>query len=143
MSVRRLRANQTPRDATTCHVRHIFMQDDQIIKNIFLSRNQFVNYKQFSPIFIIAPKAGNSSSLHTIILRNKTHNKPFIDLIFLCIFLLSLGLDTSKQFQSILTLIVQTTVSAVLGTISKQQQGAFESVLLVHFLLVEHHEGLP
>ena len=31
-SARRPRANQTPRNATIRHVRHIFTQDDQIIK---------------------------------------------------------------------------------------------------------------
>ena len=38
---------------------------------------------------------------------------------------------------------MQTIVSAVLGTFSKQQQGAFESVLLEHFLLrriTDHQE---
>ena len=39
---------------------------------------------------------------------------------YLCIFSLSLGLDTSKQSQSILTLIVQTTASVVLETFSWQ-----------------------
>ena len=36
------------------------------------------------------------------------------------------GLGTSNQLQSILTLIVQTIVSAVLGTFSEQQQGALK-----------------
>ena len=42
------------------------------------------------------------------------------------IFSLSLGLDTSFFLQSILTLIVQTIVSAVFGTFSKQQQEALK-----------------
>ena len=55
----------------------------------------------------LALKARKTSSLHTIILRDKTQTKHPIALIFiLCIFFLSLGLDTSKQSQSILTLIV-------------------------------------
>ena len=112
------------------------MQGDQTKPKIFLSRNQFVKCKQFNPIFIIALKAGISSSLHTIILRKQTQTKHPIEFDFiLCIFFLSLGLDTSKQSQSILTLIVLTIVSSVLGTFSEQQQGAFESVLLEHFLL--------
>ena len=60
------------------------------------------NFFQF-----LALKARKTSSLHTIMLRNKTQTKHPIALIFiLCIFFLSLGLDTSKQSQSILTLIV-------------------------------------
>ena len=55
----------------------------------------------------LALKARKTSSLHTIILRNKTQTKhPIALIIILCIFFLSLGLDTSKQSQSILTLIV-------------------------------------
>ena len=42
------------------------------------------------------------------------------------IFFLVKGLGTSNQLQSILTLIVQTMVNAVLGTFSKQQQGALK-----------------
>ena len=57
--------------------------------------------------------------------QNTNQASHWLDFI-LCIFFLSLGLDTSKQSQSILTLIVQTTVSTVLGTFSKQQQGALK-----------------
>ena len=66
----------------TGHVRHIFMQDDQIKPNIFLSRNQFV---KCNPISIIAQKAGFSSSLHTIILRKQTQTKHLIALILFCV----------------------------------------------------------
>ena len=45
------------------------------------------------------------------------------------IIFLSLGLDTSFFLQSILTLIVQTIVSAVFGIFSKQQQGALKVCL--------------
>ena len=62
-------------------MRHIFTQGDQNKPKIFLSRYQFVKCKQFNPIFIIALKTGISSSLHTIILRNKTQTKHLIDLI--------------------------------------------------------------
>ena len=105
-SARRPRANQTPRNVTTRHVRHIFTQGNQTKPKIFLSPNQFVKCKQFNPIFIIALKAQISSSLHTIVLRKQMQTKHPIGSIFLCIFFLSLGLDTSKQSQSILTLIV-------------------------------------
>ena len=87
MSARRLRANQTPQNVTTHHVRHIFMQDDQTKPKIFLSHNQFVKCKQFNPIFIIVLKAGISSSLHTIILRKQTQTKHPIGLILFCVYL--------------------------------------------------------
>ena len=51
----------------------------------------------------------------------------------LSIFFLVKGLDTSNQLQSILTLIVQTIVSAVLGTFSNQQQGALKVSLSIIF----------
>ena len=106
-SARRLRANQTPQNVTTRHVRHIFTQGDQTKPKIFLSRNQFVKCKQLNPIFIIALKAGISSSLHTIILRYKTQTKHLIDMIFFCVYFSFVeGLDTSKQSQSILPLTV-------------------------------------
>ena len=44
----------------------------------------------------------------------------------LSIFFLVKGLDASNQLQSILTLIVQTKVSEVLGAFSNQQQGALK-----------------
>ena len=50
-------------------------------------------------------------------------------------FFLLLGLDTSKQSQSILTLIVQTIVSVVLETFSWQPSKEPLKVSLVHFLL--------
>ena len=94
-------------------MRHICTQGDQIKQKLFISRCQFVKCNEFNPIHIIVLRAGISSSLHTIILRNKTQTKHLIDLISLCIFFLVGGLDTSKQSQSILTLIVQTIVSVV------------------------------
>ena len=45
------------------------------------------------------------------------------------------GLDTLFFLQSILTLIVQTIVSAVIGAFSKQQQGALKCHF-EHFLLL-------
>ena len=62
------------------------MQSDQIKRKIFLSHCQFVKCNEFNAIYIIALKAGISSSLHTNILRNKTQTKPFIDLIFICVY---------------------------------------------------------
>ena len=53
----------------------------------------------------------------------------------LCIFFLSLRLDTSKQSQSILTLIVSTIVSVVLEIFSWQPNKDPLKVSLVHFLL--------
>ena len=63
-----------------------FTQGDQTKPKIFLSRNQFVKCKQFNPIFIIALKAGISSSLHTIILRKQTQTKHPIGLILFCVY---------------------------------------------------------
>ena len=83
MYARHLRANQTPRNVTTRHVRHIFTQGNQTKPKLFLSRNQFVKCKQFNPIFIIVLKAGISSSLHTIILEKQTQTKHLIALIFI------------------------------------------------------------
>ena len=66
--------------------------------------------------------------------QNTNQASHWLDFI-LCIFSLSLGLDTSKQFQSILTLIVQTIVSVVLETFSWQPNKEPLKVSLVHFLL--------
>ena len=62
--------------------------------------------------FSLALKARKTSSLHTTYF--KTRQKPSTFLSFLV-----KGLDTLFFLQSILTLIVQTTVSAVLGAFSK------------------------
>ena len=86
MSTRRLRANQTPRNVMTHHVRHIFTQGNQTKPTIFLSHNQFVKRKQLNPIFIIALKAGISSSLHTIVLRKQMQTKHPIGLILFCVY---------------------------------------------------------
>ena len=118
-------------------MRHICTQGDQIKRKIFISCGQFVKCNEFNPIYIIVLKAWISSSFHTIILKNKTQTKHPIGLIFiLCIFFISLGLDTSKQSQSILTLIVQTIVSVVLERFSWQPNKEPLKVSLVHFLLV-------
>ena len=58
------------------------MQGDQTEPKIFLSCNQFVKCKQFNPIFIIALKAGISSSLHTFILEKHKQTKQLVVLIF-------------------------------------------------------------
>ena len=77
--------------------------------------------------FSLALKARKSSSLHTIFVLKQNTNQAIHCLDFqLSIIFLVKGLDTSNQLQSILTLIVQTTVSALLGTFSKQQQGALK-----------------
>ena len=62
-------------------MRHICTQGDQIKRKIFISRCQFVKCNEFKPIHIIALRAGTSSSLHTIILRNKTLTKQLDVLI--------------------------------------------------------------
>ena len=67
-------------------MRHICTQGDQIKPKIFISCCQFVKCNEFNPIHIIALKAGISSSLHTIILRNKTQTKHLIDLILFCVY---------------------------------------------------------
>ena len=74
------------RNATKRHMRHIYTQGDQIKPKIFLSHCQFVKCNEFNPIYIIALKAGISSSLHTIILRNKTQTKHLIDLILFSVY---------------------------------------------------------
>ena len=62
-------------------MRHICTKGDQIKRKIYISRCQFVKCNEFNPIYIIALKAGISSSLHIIILRNKTQTKHLIALI--------------------------------------------------------------
>ena len=84
----------------------------------------------------VALRARKTSSLHTIILRKTQTNQATCCLDFQSsIFSLLLGLDTLFQSQSILTLIVQTTVSVVLETSSKQPNKEPLKVSLVHFLL--------
>ena len=70
------------RNATKRHMIHICTQGNQIKRKIFRSRCQFVKCNKFNPIHIIVLKADISSSLHTIILRNKTQTKHFIALIY-------------------------------------------------------------
>ena len=74
------------RNAMKRHMRHICTQGDQIKRKLLISRCQFVKCNEFNPIHIIALKAGISSSLHTIILREQTQTKHLIDLIFLCVY---------------------------------------------------------
>ena len=50
---------------------------------------------------------------HNFILKQNTNQASHCFDFHLCIFFLAKGLDTSNQLQSILTLIVQTIVSAV------------------------------
>ena len=86
-----------------------------------------VHFTKFSFINFVVLNAEKSSSLHTIILEKQNTNQATHCLDFQSsMFSLSLGLDTLFFLQSILTLIVQTTVSAVSGTFSKQQQGALK-----------------
>ena len=61
----------------------------------------------------VALRARKTSSLHTIILEKHKQTKQLVVLIFNQDFSLLSGLDTLFQSQSILTLIVQTIVSAV------------------------------
>ena len=72
---------------------------------------------------------------HNYFKKQNTNQASHCFDFYLCIFFLSLGLDTSNQSQSILTLIVQTTVSAVLETFSWQPNKEPLEVSLVHFLL--------
>ena len=85
-STRCPQANQTSRNVMTRHMRHMFTQGDQTKQKIFLSRNHFVQCKQFNPIFIVVLKAGISSSLHTIILRKQRQTKHPIDLILFWVY---------------------------------------------------------
>ena len=52
-SARRLRANQTPRNVMTRHVRHMFTQVDQTKPKIFLSHNQFYYFVYIFPFIRI------------------------------------------------------------------------------------------
>ena len=129
MSARRLRAYQTPRNVTTRHVRHMFTQGDQTKPKIFLSRNQFVKCKQFNPIFIIALKAGISSSLNTIILRKQTQTKHPIGLILFCVYV------SFNRITYIKTITINTHIDclnngkcSVTDILLATKQGAFESV---------------
>ena len=63
---------------------------------------------------------------HNFTLRQNTNQATHCLGFHLSTFSLLKGLGTSNQLQSILTLIVQTIVSAVLGAFSKQQQGALK-----------------
>ena len=72
---------------------------------------------------------------HNYFKKQNTNQASHCIDFYLCIFSLSLGLDTSKQSQSILTLIVKTIVSVVLETFSWQPNKEPLKVSLVHFLL--------
>ena len=63
---------------------------------------------------------------HNYFRKTQTNQASYHLDFCLSIFFLVNGLGTSNPLQSILTLIVQTSVSAVLGTFSKQQQGALK-----------------
>ena len=77
--------------------------------------------------FSLALKARKTSSLHTIFILKQNTNQASscLDLQSSISFLVK-GLDTLFFLQSILTLIMQTIVSEVLGTLSKQHQGALK-----------------
>ena len=63
---------------------------------------------------------------HNFILKQNTNQATCCLDYHLSIVFLVKGLGTSNQLKSILTLIVQTIVSAVLGAFSKHQQGALK-----------------
>ena len=63
---------------------------------------------------------------HNFILKQNTNQATCCLDLQSSIFFSCLRLDTLFFLQSIVTLIVQTIVSAVLGTFSKQQQGALK-----------------
>ena len=42
----------TSRHVRTCHVRHIFMPDNQTNQNLFVSCKQFVKSNHFNPIHV-------------------------------------------------------------------------------------------
>ena len=63
---------------------------------------------------------------HNFILRQNTNQETHCLDLHLSIFFFGGRLGTSNQLQSILTLIVQTIVRAVLGAFSKQPQGALK-----------------
>ena len=73
-----------------------------------------VHFSMFSLINLIAVSAENSSTLHTFILKQNTNEATCCLQLKSSISFLPLGLDTSFQSQSLLTLIVQTTVSKCL-----------------------------
>ena len=110
-------------------MRHICTQGDQTKPKIFPSRNQFVKCKQFNPIFIIALKAGISSSLHTIILRKQTQAKHPIGLILFCVYFPFIRIRYIK------TITINTHIDclnnskcSVRDILLATKQGAFESV---------------
>ena len=72
-----------------------------------------VHFSMFSLINFIAVSAEESSSLHTIILETKHKQSNTLCCITVKYIFSCLRLDTSFFLQSILTLIVQTIVSAV------------------------------
>ena len=83
------------------------------------------NFK-FSFIICSCKSKENIIFAHNFILKQNTNQATHCLHFHLSIFFFVEGLGTSNQLQSILTLIVQTIVSAVLGAFSKQQQGALK-----------------
>ena len=85
--------------------------------------------------FSLAVKERKTSSLHTIFTLIQSTNQAThcLDFHLIIFFFIVKVLDTSNQLQSILTLIVQTIVSAVLGTFSNQQKGALKVSLCIIF----------
>ena len=72
---------------------------------------------------------------HNYFKKQNTNQASHCFDFYFSIFFLVEGLGTSNQFQSILTLIVQTIVSVVLETFSWQPNKEPLKVSLVHFLL--------
>ena len=81
---------------------------------------------KFSFIIFSLKSKENIIFAHNFILKQHTNQAIHCLDFHLSLFFLVKGLDTSNQLQAILTLIVQTKVSGVLGTFSKQQLGSLK-----------------
>ena len=90
----------------------------------------------------------NITFAHNFIWIQNTKQATHCFVFHLSIFFLVKGLDTSNQLQSILTLIVQTIVSVVLGAFSKQQQGPLKVSDMIYiktqvFRLLRYYSPAP
>ena len=94
---------------------------------------------KFSFIICSLKSKENIIFAHNFILKQNTNQATHCLDFHLSIFFLVKGLGTSNQLQSILTLIVQTIVSAVLGPFSKQQQGALKVSLAAFSIKLSEH----
>ena len=94
----------------------------------FLVAIMYIMVQNFKFSFIIFSLKSKENIIfaHNFILKQNTNQATHCLDFHLSIFFLVKGLGTSNQLQSILTSIVQTIVSAVLGAFSKQQQGALK-----------------